>query len=98
RSGERQRRVLLFLVCVCVCESGAEGLRYSLAEELERDSFVGNIAEDLGLSPSQLAARQARVVSEGNERLFHLNAKTGALTAKESLDREEMCPRRDTCT
>ncbi|XP_069725219.1 protocadherin beta-15-like [Phaenicophaeus curvirostris] len=98
RNGERQRRVILLLVCVCVCQSGAEPLRYSLAEEMERESFVGNIAEDLGLSPSQLAARKARVVSEGNERLFHLNRNTGALTAKESLDREEMCPQSDTCT
>ncbi|XP_053935936.1 protocadherin beta-15-like [Cuculus canorus] len=98
RSRERQRQVILLLVCVCVCQSGAEPLRYSLAEEMERDSFVANIAEDLGLSPSQLAARKARVVSEGNERLFHLNRNTGVLTAKESLDREEMCPRSDTCT
>ncbi|NXX97015.1 PCDBG protein, partial [Centropus bengalensis] len=98
RSRERQRQVMLFLVCVCVCLSGAEPLRYSLAEEMERDSFVANIAEDLGLSPSQLAARKARVVCEGNEQLFHLNRNTGVLTAKESLDREEMCPHSDTCT
>ncbi|XP_063205665.1 protocadherin beta-15-like isoform X2 [Chroicocephalus ridibundus] len=93
-----KRQVILFILCACVCQSGAETLRYSLAEEMERDSFVANIANDLGVSPSQLAARKARVVSEGSEQLFRLNQNTGILTAKESLDREEICPQSDTCT
>ncbi|NXX41767.1 PCDB6 protein, partial [Tricholaema leucomelas] len=97
RSGGRPRQVS-FLLCVCVWQSGAESLRYSLAEEMERDSFVGNIAQDLGLAPSQLAARKARVVSEGSQQLFRLNPSSGVLTAKESLDREEICPQRETCT
>uniref|UniRef100_A0A8C3MCY7 Protocadherin gamma-C3 n=1 Tax=Geospiza parvula TaxID=87175 RepID=A0A8C3MCY7_GEOPR len=94
----RKRQVILFILCVCVCQSGAETLRYSLPEEMERDSFVANIAKDLGVPLSQLAARKARVVSEGNEQLFRLNQNTGVLTAKESLDREEICPQSDTCT
>ncbi|XP_054024573.1 protocadherin beta-15-like [Dryobates pubescens] len=98
RSRGSPRQVILFLLCVCVWQSGAESLRYSLAEEMERDSFVGNIAQDLGLTPSQLAARKARVVSEGNQQLFRLNPSTGVLTAKESLDREEICPQSETCT
>ncbi|XP_068021734.1 protocadherin beta-15-like, partial [Melanerpes formicivorus] len=98
RSGGSLRQVILFLLCVCAWQSGAESLRYSLAEEMERDSFVGNIAQDLGLTPSQLAARKARVVSEGNQQLFRLNPSTGVLTATESLDREELCPQSETCT
>nr|XP_030139508.1 protocadherin beta-16 [Taeniopygia guttata] len=98
RSGDRKRQVILFILYVCVCQSGAETLRYSLPEEMERDSFVANIAKDLGVPLSQLAARKARVVSEGNEQLFRLNQNTGVLTAKESLDREEICPQSDTCT
>ncbi|XP_068021770.1 protocadherin beta-15-like [Melanerpes formicivorus] len=98
RNGGSLRQVSLFLLCVCVWQSGAESLRYSLTEEMERDSFVGNIAQDLGLTPSQLAARRARVVSEGNQQLFRLNPSTGVLTAKEPLDREEICPQSETCT
>uniref|UniRef100_A0A8B9IJU3 Protocadherin gamma-C3 n=1 Tax=Anser cygnoides TaxID=8845 RepID=A0A8B9IJU3_ANSCY len=92
------RQVVLFVLCVCVCQSGAETLRYSLAEEMERDSFVANIAKDLGVSPSQLASRKARVVSEGNEQYFRLNLNTGVLTVKETLDREVICPQSDICT
>ncbi|NXL90330.1 PCDB1 protein, partial [Alectura lathami] len=98
RSGGSERQVLLFIVCVCVCQSGAETLRYSVAEEMARDSFVANVARDLGLSPSQLAARKARVVSEGSEQRFRLNAGTGVLTVKETLDREELCPQSESCT
>uniref|UniRef100_A0A8B9DYE0 Protocadherin gamma-C3 n=1 Tax=Anser cygnoides TaxID=8845 RepID=A0A8B9DYE0_ANSCY len=93
-----ERQVVLFVLCVCVCQSGAETLRYSLAEEMERDSFVANIAKDLGVSPSQLASRKARVVSEGNEQYFRLNLNTGVLTVKETLDREVICPQSDICT
>ncbi|NXP38794.1 PCDBF protein, partial [Leiothrix lutea] len=98
RSGDSKRQVILFILCVCLCRSGAETLRYSLPEEMERDSFVANIAKDLGVPLSQLAARKARVVSEGDEQLFRLDQSTGVLTAKESLDREEICPQSDTCT
>ncbi|XP_064017492.1 protocadherin beta-15-like [Pogoniulus pusillus] len=98
RSGGSPRQVIVFLLCLCVWQSAAESLRYSLAEEMERDSLVGNIAQDLGLAPSQLAARKARVVSEGSQQLFRLNPSSGVLTAKESLDREEICPQSETCT
>ncbi|XP_064018308.1 protocadherin beta-15-like [Pogoniulus pusillus] len=98
RSGGSPRQVIGFLLCVCVWQSTAESLRYSLPEEMERDSLVGNIAQDLGLAPSQLAARKARVVSEGSQQLFRLNPSSGVLTAKETLDREEICPQSETCT
>ncbi|NXP29641.1 PCDBE protein, partial [Scytalopus superciliaris] len=98
RSGDSKRQVILFILFICMCQIGAETLRYSLPEEMERDSFVANIAKDLGVPLSQLSARKARVVSEGNEQLFRLNQNTGVLTAKESLDREAICPQSDTCT
>ncbi|NWY07836.1 PCDBG protein, partial [Nothoprocta ornata] len=93
-----KRQVILFILCVCVCQTGSETLRYSLAEEMERDAFVADVAKDLGVSLSQLAARKARVVSEGNEQYFRLNQNTGVLTVKETLDREEICPQSDVCT
>uniref|UniRef100_A0A803YFV3 Protocadherin gamma-C3 n=1 Tax=Meleagris gallopavo TaxID=9103 RepID=A0A803YFV3_MELGA len=90
-------RMLLWLVCVCVWESGAETLRYSVWEEMARDSSVGNVARDLGLSPSQLAARKARVVSEGSEQHFRLDPHSGVLTVTETLDRERICPHSESC-
>ncbi|NXA43655.1 PCDBG protein, partial [Eudromia elegans] len=97
-SGDIKRQVSLFLLCACVCQAGSETLRYSLAEEMERDTFVANVAEDLGVSLSQLAARKARVVTEGHEQYFHLNQNTGVLTVKGAIDREEICPQSEVCT
>uniref|UniRef100_A0A803YIS7 Protocadherin gamma-C3 n=1 Tax=Meleagris gallopavo TaxID=9103 RepID=A0A803YIS7_MELGA len=85
--GYRSTFLLLWLVCVCVWESGAETLRYSVWEEMARDSSVGNVARDLGLSPSQLAARKARVLELGR----------GALLVRERMDREVLCELSPTC-
>ncbi|OXB64937.1 hypothetical protein ASZ78_007340 [Callipepla squamata] len=65
---------------------------------MARDSVVGNVAQDLGLSPSQLAARMARVVSEGSEQRFRLDPRSGVLTLTETLDREHICPHSESCT
>ncbi|XP_019467039.1 protocadherin beta-1-like, partial [Meleagris gallopavo] len=64
---------------------------------MARDSSVGNVARDLGLSPSQLAARKARVVSEGSEQHFRLDPHSGVLTVTETLDRERICPHSESC-
>ncbi|OXB52044.1 hypothetical protein ASZ78_009723, partial [Callipepla squamata] len=56
------------------------------------------VAQDLGLSPSQLAARKARVVSEGSEQRFRLDPRSGVLTLTETLDREHICPHSESCT
>ncbi|POI19100.1 hypothetical protein CIB84_017155, partial [Bambusicola thoracicus] len=64
---------------------------------MARESLVGNVAQDLGLSPSQLAARKARVVSEGSEQHFRLDPHSGVLTLTETLDRERICPHSESC-
>ncbi|NWS63665.1 PCDB4 protein, partial [Chunga burmeisteri] len=95
RSRDSKRQVIVFILCVYVCQSGAETLRYSLPEEMERDSFVADIANDLGVAPSQLAARKARV--DGRQH-FRLERGTGRLVVAERLDREELCGQAGTCT
>ncbi|OXB50923.1 hypothetical protein ASZ78_007681, partial [Callipepla squamata] len=46
----------------------------------------------------QLAARKARVVSEGSEQRFRLDPRSGVLTLTETLDREHICPHSESCT
>ncbi|KAM5214009.1 uncharacterized protein RBU33_005719 isoform 3-T3 [Hipposideros larvatus] len=75
----------------------AEQISYSVPEELEKGSFVGNIAKDLGLEPRELAERGVRIVSRGRTQLFALNLGRGSLVTAGRLDREELCDRSPKC-
>ncbi|XP_008567684.1 PREDICTED: protocadherin gamma-A4 [Galeopterus variegatus] len=90
------------LVRICVLlgalwEIRAEQIRYSVPEELEKGSFVGNIAKDLGLEPQELAERGVRIVSRGRTQLFALNPRSGTLVTAGRIDREELCDRSPKC-
>ncbi|XP_031305062.1 protocadherin gamma-A4 isoform X10 [Camelus dromedarius] len=75
----------------------AEQIRYSVLEELEKGSFVGNIAKDLGLQPWELAERGVRIVSRGRTQLFALHPRSGSLVTEGRIDREELCDRSPKC-
>ncbi|XP_068392162.1 protocadherin gamma-A4 isoform X20 [Eschrichtius robustus] len=90
------------LIGICVLlgalwEIRAEHILYSVPEELENGSFVGNIAKDLGLEPRQLAERGVRIVSRGRTQLFALNPLSGSLVTAGRIDREELCDRSPKC-
>ncbi|KAG8439011.1 hypothetical protein GDO86_005270, partial [Hymenochirus boettgeri] len=72
-------------------------LRYSIAEESEPGSVVGNIAKDLGINLADIYKRQLHLGSEGSKRHFAVNQKTGALTVYERIDRESLCGSISTC-
>ncbi|XP_048667634.1 protocadherin gamma-A3 isoform X9 [Marmota marmota marmota] len=90
----------LALLCVLLwtlCGTGSGQIRYTVLEELEKGSFVGNIAKDLGLEPRELAERGVRIVSRGRTQLFSLNLRSGSLVTKERIDREELCAQSARC-
>ncbi|XP_033989910.1 protocadherin alpha-3-like [Trematomus bernacchii] len=66
-------------------------LRYSVPEEVQVGSVVGNVAKDLGLDISTLTDRRFRIVSGPNDALFQLNQINGVLYIGKTLDREELC-------
>ncbi|XP_063024577.1 protocadherin beta-15-like [Melospiza melodia melodia] len=89
------------VLCVCALLglplAGAEPIRYSVAEEAESGSLVGELAEDAGLTPAQLSARRARLVSEDGRQHFRLEGASGRLVVAGRLDREQLCAQSDTC-
>ncbi|KAM5298222.1 protocadherin beta-14-like [Ctenodactylus gundi] len=93
----RKRQVLVFFVLLGLAQTGTESLHYSIAEETEIGSFVANLANDLGLEVEELSAREARVVSDDNEKHLYLNLLTGNLLLNERLDREELCSSTEPC-
>nr|XP_020043492.1 protocadherin beta-14-like [Castor canadensis] len=95
--GLQKRQVLVFVVFLGLSQVGTESARYFVAEETEVGSFVANLARDLGLGVEELSSREARVVSDDNEKHLHLDLLTGDLLLNEKLDREELCGSTEPC-
>ncbi|XP_017387715.1 protocadherin gamma-A5 isoform X18 [Cebus imitator] len=88
---------LLFTLLGTLCEPGSGQIRYSVPEELDKGSFIGNIAKDLGLEPQELEDRGVRIVSRGRTQLFALNPPSGSLVTASRVDREELCAQSPLC-
>ncbi|XP_053522446.1 LOW QUALITY PROTEIN: protocadherin beta-7-like [Artibeus jamaicensis] len=93
----RTSQVLLLCAFLGVSGAGAEPLRYFVAEETERGTFLASLANDLRLRAGELAARGSRIVSDQNPGLLLLNPLTGDLLLGEKLDREELCGPTEPC-
>uniref|UniRef100_A0A8C6QND8 Protocadherin gamma subfamily A, 4 n=1 Tax=Nannospalax galili TaxID=1026970 RepID=A0A8C6QND8_NANGA len=91
------RLVWIYILLGALGNIRAEQIRYSVREELEKGSAVGNIAKDLGLEPGKLAERGVRIVSRGKTQLFALNPRSGSLVTAGRIDREELCDRSPKC-
>ncbi|XP_068571561.1 protocadherin alpha-8-like [Cebidichthys violaceus] len=66
-------------------------IRYSIPEEVQDGTVVGNVAKDLGLDITSLFGRRFRVVSESKDEFFEVNQNNGALYVHKKIDREELC-------
>ncbi|XP_028002614.2 protocadherin gamma-A12 isoform X7 [Eptesicus fuscus] len=86
-----KRLVLLGVLLGILWEPGCTQIHYSVPEELEKGSKVGNIARDLGLEARELQERGVRIVSGGRTQLFALNPRSGSLVTAGRIDREELC-------
>ncbi|XP_019744918.1 protocadherin-10a isoform X2 [Hippocampus comes] len=86
---------LLFLVSFL--DGALSQLRYSVAEEQEPGTVVGNIAEDLGLDITKLSARRFQTVPSSRTPYLEMNLENGALVVREKIDREEICKQTIPC-
>ncbi|XP_034385858.1 protocadherin-10a isoform X1 [Cyclopterus lumpus] len=86
---------LLFLLSIL--DGAVSQLHYSVPEEQEPGSVVGNIAEDLGLDITKLSARRFQTVPSSRTPYLEVNLENGALVVKEKIDREEICKQTIPC-
>ncbi|XP_030223891.1 protocadherin beta-15-like [Gadus morhua] len=92
---EMDYRVLFFFVLVLHSVYG--DVSYSIPEEMERGSVIGNIAKDLGLN-FRLSDRKARIDTEDdNDQYCNIDLNTGDLLVAERIDRESLCAKKPSC-
>uniref|UniRef100_A0A8B9KIZ3 Cadherin domain-containing protein n=1 Tax=Astyanax mexicanus TaxID=7994 RepID=A0A8B9KIZ3_ASTMX len=72
-------------------------IRYTIPEELNEGTVVGNIAKDLDLKLPEVFERNLRIVSESGKQYFSVDPAKGELVVKERIDRETLCSQSATC-
>ncbi|XP_022043979.2 protocadherin alpha-8-like [Acanthochromis polyacanthus] len=96
-SGRGRRYLVGCIVAALLWTVASAQLRYSISEEVNEGTVVGNIARDLGLDKSTLKDRKYRIVSSDADPLFHVNHNDGVLYVSRKIDREEVCAQSSTC-
>ncbi|XP_060134092.1 protocadherin gamma-A6 isoform X27 [Zootoca vivipara] len=103
--GENQKQwswketiLLQCLVLMFILKTVSAQLHYSIPEEMQKGSFVGNIAKDLGMDGNNLSNRELRILTRtGMIQYFTLNYNSGHLQTTERIDREEICAWAEKC-
>ncbi|KAM5169144.1 protocadherin alpha-1 isoform 8-T8 [Callospermophilus lateralis] len=90
--------LLLLLLLLSVWETPSSQLHYSVPEEAKHGTFVGRIAQDLGLELEELVPRLFRVASKDRGDLLEVNLQNGILFVNSRINREELCGRSAECS
>ncbi|XP_037003616.2 LOW QUALITY PROTEIN: protocadherin alpha-6-like [Artibeus jamaicensis] len=92
------RCLLLSLWFLALWVTGRGQVHYSVPEEAKHGTFVGRIAQDLGLELTELVPRLFRVAPKSRGDLLEVNLQNGILFVNSRIDREELCGRSAECS
>nr|XP_046262318.1 protocadherin alpha-5-like isoform X10 [Scatophagus argus] len=96
--GNEEHVWIHIVALLCLCDRSASQLSYSISEEVNKGTVVGNIAKDLNLNVQDLESRDLRIVSSYDKKFFDVNLRTGNLVVDERINREELCPNTAQCS
>ncbi|XP_077957399.1 protocadherin alpha-2 isoform X17 [Gasterosteus aculeatus] len=83
---------------LCLCGGSTAQLSFSVSEEVDKGTVVGNLAKDLQINVHDLEKRNLRVVSGNPKTYFEVDLKTGAFYVCDRIDREELCSNSEKCS
>ncbi|XP_043925517.1 protocadherin gamma-C3-like [Protopterus annectens] len=72
-------------------------IRYTVLEEKEPGTYVGNVATDISLDIKSLPHRNIHIVSSTQSQHFDVNPVNGKLLIKDRIDREQLCSVNPVC-
>ncbi|KAI3351197.1 hypothetical protein L3Q82_005753 [Scortum barcoo] len=98
RGGRTVTMWIQTIALLCLCDVSAAQLSFSVSEEVDKGTVVGNLAKDLQINVPDLEKRDLRVVSANSKKYFDVDLKTGELYVSERIDREELCPNTAKCS
>ncbi|XP_026114734.1 protocadherin alpha-8-like isoform X2 [Carassius auratus] len=87
----------LWLV-ICVSVPVDAQIVYSVSEEVNSGTVVGNLVKDMNLNVQDLESRAFQLVFGTRTRYFDVNLKSGVLYVAERIDREQLCPNTPSCS
>lgn len=91
RGGQGGRCLLLSILLFTAWGAGSGQIHYSVPEEAKHGTFVGRIAQDLGLELAELVPYLFWVASKSREDFLEVNLQNGILFVNSWIDLEELC-------
>uniref|UniRef100_A0A3Q3LA91 Protocadherin alpha-C2-like n=1 Tax=Mastacembelus armatus TaxID=205130 RepID=A0A3Q3LA91_9TELE len=88
----------LFFTLLCLCDWSVAQISYSVSEEVDKGTAVGNLAKDLNLNVQRLESTGIQITSGYNKQYFDIKHESGVLFVNERIDREELCPNTVKCS
>ncbi|XP_018422224.1 PREDICTED: protocadherin alpha-5-like isoform X4 [Nanorana parkeri] len=92
QSYQSKSRLVYYILLQMSWDVVLSQLHYIIPEETKHGTFVGRIAQDLGLDIGEINSRMLRVISRDEKEYFQVNLQNGILFVKETIDRELLCP------